>query len=162
MPESKRRKKHSQSSASKPGLPAETPDMSANDRKNENTQLTLRQQATLPVVAISPSIAQAARDTGVSERTLRRWLDDPAYREELSTLHGESYNLARQQLQALVPHCISVLAEEALANPDASVRIRSARYLLSFANKFQEAEKLAADLRDLRAALFHFRRTDQV
>ena len=140
---------------SAPGQPAgpEAPDMSENDRKIEILRLTPRQQALLPVVALSPSIAQAARDTGVSERTLRRWLDDPAFREQLSQLHQESYDLARRQLQALVPHLISVLAAEAIENPDPVVRIRAAHYAMNYAVKFCEIDKLTDDVRDLRAAL---------
>ena len=106
-----------------------------------------------PVVALSPSIAQASRDTGVSERTLRRWLDDPAFREQLSQLHHESYDLARRQLQALVPHLVSVLAKEAIENPDPSIRIRAARYAMNYAVRFHDVDNLTDDLRDLRAAL---------
>ncbi len=131
----------------------EAPDLSGNDREIEISGLSLRQQALLPVVALSPSIAQAARDSGVSERTLRRWLDDPAFREQLSQLHRESYDLARRQLQALVPHLISVLAKEAIENPDPTIRIRAARYAMNYAVRFHDVDKLTDDLRDLRAAL---------
>ena len=131
----------------------QTPDMSANDREIETSALTPRQQAVLPVVALSPSIAQASRDSGVSERTLRRWLDDPAFREQLSQLHQESYDLARRQLQALVPHLVSILAKEAIENPDPSIRIRAARYAMNYAVRFHDVDKLTDDLRDLRAAL---------
>ena len=133
--------------------PRKLPDMAANDREIEISRLTPRQQAVLPVVAISPSIAQAARQSGVSERTLRRWLDDPSFREQLSHLHQESYDLARKQLQALVPHCISVLAAEAIENPDPALRIRAARWLMSYAVKLGEMDRLADDLKDLRGAL---------
>ncbi len=131
----------------------EPPDVSGNDREVEISVLNPRQQAVLPVIALSSSIAQAARDSGVSERTLRRWLDDPAFREQLSRLHQESYSIARKQLQALVPHMISVLAREAIENTDPSVRIRAARYAMNFAVRFREIDKLADDARDLRAAL---------
>ena len=131
----------------------EAPDLSGNDREIEISGLSLRQQALLPVVALSPSIAQAARDSGVSERTLRRWLDEPAFREQLSQLHRESYDLARRQLQALVPHFISVLAQEAIENPDPAVRIRAARYAMNYALRFCEIDKLNNDVQDLRGAL---------
>ena len=152
MSESKHRKTLPRS-APQPHDPQEPPDLSGNDCQIEVSQLPPRQQAALPIVAVSPSIAQAARQSGVSERTLRRWLDDPAFRQQLSQLHQEAYDLARRQLQALVPHCISIMAAEAVENPDPALRIRAARYLMSYAVKFNEIEKLADDLRDLRAAL---------
>ena len=155
MPESKHRKNQPHNPVSNRHDPQEPPDLSANDRPMEISQLSLRQQAALPVVALSPSIAQAARQSGVSERTLRRWLDDPAFRHQLSQLHREAYDLARQQLQALVPHCISIMAAEAVENPDPALRIRAARYLMSYAVKFNEIDKLTADLHDLRATLLH-------
>ena len=138
---------------SNPPALQDLPDLSANDREIEISHLTLRQQTVLPVLALSPSIAQAARQSGVSERTLRRWLDEPAFREQLSRLHQESYQLARRQLQALVPHFISILAAEAIENPDPNVRIRAARYAMSYAIKFCETDNLADDLRDLLGVL---------
>ena len=140
--------------AGQPSNP-DAPDVSASDRDSESSDLTPRQQAVLPVIALSPSIAQAARDTGVSERTLRRWLDDPAFRDELSQLHKEAYDLARKQLQALMPHLISVLAKEAMENPDATIRIRASRYALTYASRFCDFDRLADDVRDLRGAILN-------
>ncbi len=147
MSKSKRRKN------SNPPALQDSPDVSEDNRKIELSPLSLRQQTVLPVLALSPSVAQAARQSGLSERTLRRWLDEPAFREQLSRLHQESYELARRQLQALVPHFLSVLTAEAIENPDPSVRIRAARYAMSYALRFCETDRLAADARDLLAVL---------
>ena len=138
---------------SNPPARRDLPHLSADDREPEFSRLTLRQQTVLPVLALSPSVAQAARQSGVSERTLRRWLEEPAFREQLSRLHQESYELARRQLQALLPHFISVLAAEAIENPDPAIRIRAARYAMSYATRFCETDRLAADARDLLAVL---------
>ena len=132
---------------------APSPDTAANGLEVDFSRLTPRQQAVLPVVALAPSIAQAARESGLSERTLRRWLDDPNFREQLSRLHREACNVARRQLQALMPHLISVLATEAIENPDPALRIRAARYAMNYAVKFSDFDRLADDLRDLRAAI---------
>ena len=132
---------------------APSPDTAANDLEVDFSRLTPRQQAVLPVVALAPSIAQAAHESGLSERTLRRWLDDPNFREQLSRLHREACNVARRQLQALMPHLISVLATEAIENPDPALRIRAARYAMNYAVRFCDFDRLSDDLRDLRAAL---------
>ena len=152
MPKSKNRKDPKRQPRRLPQDPRDNqqaPETTGNDPMIGISRLTPRQQAVLPVLALSPSIAQAARQSGVSERTLRRWLDDPAFHEQLSEIHRESYELARKQLQALVPHLISVLAAEAIENPDPGVRIRAARYALSYAVKFCETDKLNDDLSDL-------------
>ena len=119
----------------------------------EISALTFRQQSALPIIAASPTLAQAARDSGLSQRTLRRWLDDPNFREQLSRLQQEACNVARQQLQALMPHLISVLAREAIENPDPALRIRAARYAMNYAVRFSDLDRLTNDLNDIRALI---------
>ena len=50
-------------------------------------------------------------------------------------------------------HIISVIAKEAIENPDPAVRIRAARYAMNYGVKFCVVGKLSDDVRDLRAAL---------
>ena len=112
--------------------------------------LTFRQQAALPIIACSPSIAQAARASGVGESTLRRWLADPAFGDRLACLRRESAQLARQELHDLMPLCASVFAD-AMQAPDPALRLRAARYALSFIIRISEVEKLDADVQALEA-----------
>ena len=134
------------------------PEMAANGREIEISELTFRQQAALPTIALARSLAQAARDTGVAERTLRRWLEDPSFRQELDRLRQESYDLARQQAQAAMPMCLSILADAALESPDPALRVRAARYLLSYGVKFVEADNLKERLNAVEDA-FHSAKT---
>ena len=46
------------------------PEMTGNGREIEISELSFRQQSALPRIALAQSLAQAARDTGVAERTL--------------------------------------------------------------------------------------------
>ncbi len=119
----------------------------------EFSGLTFRQQSVLHIIAVSHTVAQASRDSGVSEKTLRKWLDEPSFSRELDRLREEAYNLARKQFQALVPQLISVLAREAIENPDPSIRIRAARYALNYAVKFSDFDKLVDDVRDLQRVI---------
>ena len=130
------------------------PEMADNGREIEFSELPFRQQAALPGIAHARSLAQAARDTGVAERTLRRWLEDPSFRQELDRLRQESYDLARQQAQAAMPMCLSILADAALESPDPALRLRAARYLLSYGVKFVEADSLKERLNAVEDA-FH-------
>ena len=54
-------------------------EMAENDMELRFFRLTRRQQAVLPIVALAPSITQAASESGVSQRTLHRWLNDPRF-----------------------------------------------------------------------------------
>ncbi len=112
--------------------------------------LTFRQRAALPIIACSPTIAWAARASGVGESTLRRWLADPAFGEQVACLRRESAQLARQELHDLMPLCASVFAD-AMQDPDPALRLRAARYALSFIIRISEVEKLDADVQDLEA-----------
>ncbi len=117
----------------------------------DSSSLTFRQQAALPIVANSPTIAQAARASGVGESTLRRWLSEPAFSDQLAVMRRESAQLARQELNGLLPQCASVFAE-AMQGPDPTLRVRAARYALSFILRMGEMERLSEELRSLEAA----------
>ena len=68
-PAPKRRKPNSDTTPASDGQ-IQRPEMTGNDRKIEISELTFRQQAALPRIALAQSLAQAARDTGAAERTL--------------------------------------------------------------------------------------------
>ena len=159
MPESKHRKNRRQSRVSSPKAqpaspqPPESSEMNGNDRLIEISELTFRQQSVLPVLSVARSIAQAARDTGVAESTLRRWLSEPSFREQLDDLRKEAYDLARKQAQAVMPACLSVVAELALEGQDPALRFRAARFLISYARKIDEIADLRTEMIDLREAV---------
>ena len=139
-------------SPGKPDTGAECPEMSGNVRRIENSNLSHRQHSVLPVMASAPSLAQAARISGFAERTLRRWLDDDDFRGELTRLRQESAELARLELQGLMLRSVSVLSQ-AMDDPDKAIRLRAARYAMSFAVRVCETGKLKKDIQDLEDAL---------
>ena len=117
----------------------------------EDSGLTHRQRATLPVVAFAPSIAQAARFSGVAESTLRRWLANPDFREQVDRMREETLHVASQELKGLMPTCAAVFAD-AMQSPDPALRLRAARYAISFILRVNEVDRLATDLHDLEVA----------
>ena len=68
--------------------------MNGNEWDNKISDLTFHQQSALPSVVVALSIAGAARKTGVADSTLRRWLEEPAFREKLDLAQKETYDLA--------------------------------------------------------------------
>ena len=158
MPESKNRKNRSryqptnQLDAGSPELP-EPSEMDAIERTIKISELTFRQQSVMPILAVSRSIAQAARDSGVAESTLRRWLSEPLFREELDRIRRESLDLSRQQLEAVLPACISAMAETALQGENPSLRFRAQRFLINLGTRSVDTVRLSAELAELRDAL---------
>ena len=127
-------------------------EMSGNDREFAISTLTFRQEAALPAIALAPTLAQAAHDSGVGESTLRRWLQEPEFRQQVANFRHESADLARQQAQALLPRCLSVFAD-VMDGPDPSLRLRAARYAMSFALQLSEVQTLKASLQELEEAV---------
>ena len=138
--------------ANEPANGPEWEEMGENEREIEKFNLTFRQQTALPIIAASPTIAQAARTSGIGESTLYRWLEDDDFRDELTRLRQEAASLARQELQGLMLRSVSVL-NEAMDAPDLAIRLRAARYSMSFAVQIWEAEKLRSDIQALEEAL---------
>ena len=132
---------------------SQSSEMNGNERIFGISELTLRQQSVLPILAVSRSIAQAARDARVAESTLRRWLKDRKFREELDSLRKESYDLVLSQVQAVLPACISVVAETALESSEPALRFRAACFLINYATKVSEVDLLHDELKDLDEAV---------
>ena len=114
--------------------------------------LSPRQQSALPLVALSPSLAQAAQSAGVGRSTLNRWMNDPAFRSEIVRVRQEAADLARQEMQGMMLRAASVI-NNAMDDPDPAIRLRAARCALSFANSFSQVHRLNSQLDELLASL---------
>ena len=158
MTKKRARTKHPQL-ASQPPEPVANPDagpecqeMSRKVREPGSRALTPRQKTVLPIMAAVPTIAKAARISGVTERTLYRWMENDAFRDELARLRRECAELARQALQGLMVQSVSILADS-MDDPDKALRFRAARSALAFAFQSSEIDKLREEIRDLSEAL---------
>ena len=159
-PMTKKRKKTSRSQpASQPGKPArdsvarpECEEMQGNARVIETSGLSPRQQAALPVISASPTIAQAARDVGVHESTIYRWLEDESFRKELARLREASIQLANEEFQSLRVLAAQVF-REAMNHENMAYRMSAARYVTNTGIRLEDMEKLRQDLRQLQDAL---------
>ena len=117
-----------------PQNPQKRNEMEQNETEIKKSPLSRRQETALPHIIAAPTLAQAARSAGISQATLRRWLTDDAFRQELTRQRQQTAALARQELQGLMLRSIAVIAE-ALNAPDITTRRRAARCALSLASK---------------------------
>ncbi len=116
------------------------------------SDLTFRQQSALPVIAASSSLSQAARNAGIDETTLRRWLREPVFAERLAAFRQQSAVIAREELNVIARRGMAVLAE-AMSDPDSAIRVRAARYALSYTVQFAEIQNLTASIEEMQRML---------
>ena len=94
------------------------------------TSPSVSRPSCLPLPSPPPSLRLLATRLGIAESTLRRWLEDPSFREELARIRQESHSLVRQQIQTAMPTGIAVITELATKGSDEALRLRAARYLV--------------------------------
>ena len=114
--------------------------------------LSPRQQSALSVVAFSPSLNQAATNSGIGKTTLRRWMNDPAFRDEVIRTRREAAELASHEIRGMTLRAVSVI-NMAMDHPDPVISLRAARYALSFGGRNMDVQMLATELDDLKSSL---------
>ena len=107
--------------------------MSEDVRQNSVT-LSDRQVHALPFMTSSRTFAEAAEKAGISPRTIHRWMNDPAFREEYQRQRDEAGSIARAAIRGLMLEAVSVLAER-LSSEDPQERVRAAKTILNFDTK---------------------------
>ncbi|WP_026535328.1 hypothetical protein [Arthrobacter sp. H14] len=106
----------------------------------ESGRLSQKQASALVALAVTANVPDAAKQAGIGERTLRRWLADDdrfagAYREQSRSGAGQAVSaLLSAQLQA-----VEVL-RAGLTAGGAADRIRAASRLLEFGLKVRDLD----------------------
>ena len=113
--------------------------------------LSSRQVRALPVLAASLNIPQAAQATGVSKRTIHRWLKQENFRTELDRIKSEIAETTRQELKVLTEYSYRVITE-LMEDPDPMVRLRAARFVIQIGVRICEAENLGKEIQDPKEA----------
>ena len=126
--------------------------MSQNGSIKKTPGLSPRQQAALPILTSSPTIAHAAHVSKVGRRTLHRWLQASEFQDELSQLQRQAADLAKGHLQGLTLQAVLRLGEF-LDDPKPEVRLRAARTVLSFPARFNEIQEIQGQVQALESSI---------
>ena len=78
------------------------PKMGRNGTEFEKSGLSSRRQQALPIIAAAPTLARAARSSGIGQGVPYRWLQDHRFRHELTRLRPNTAGLARYELRGLM------------------------------------------------------------
>ena len=103
----------------------------------KNRQLSRRKLEVAWEMSRARTITEAAAATGVSRRTIHRWLHDDHFCEALAEVRGHQTNDLRQRLHLLVDVSLWHLLKDT-NDPDPAIRIRAARAGLEAARHFAE------------------------
>jgi hypothetical protein len=103
------------------------------------------QQRAALALASGSSAAEAAAECSCCERTVRRWLLLPGFKERVQEIRGELFALAVGKLSALAGHAAATLGELLDADID-GVRLQAARSVLEHGVKIREATDIEARL----------------
>lgn len=83
-----------------------------------------KQARAIGALLVTPNMETAARETGVSVRTLRRWMDDPAFAAALKRASSQALNMAIHRLNFMADKALSAL-EQVLDDPQTPAYARS-------------------------------------
>jgi len=118
------------------------------------TTLTPRQISALEALANGESVAGAARASGASERTVRRWRASPAFARDLADRRREGLRQAGAQLVSAATEAVAVLrAVIADQESGAPTRVAAARVLLAEAFRVAEIEDVVGRIEEIEARL---------
>ena len=114
--------------------------------------LSAKQRAALRALVSGFSLEGAASAVGVSRVSLWRWMQEPAFREELRSLEDEALQELQRRLLSLSSGAALVL-ERALQDSKPTIRLRAAALILERLAAYRQAAELERRLAALEAAV---------
>ena len=103
----------------------------------------LSRKASQAIAALleKPTIAEAAQNAGVNERTLRRWLEREDFRDAYKQAADRSFNMAIARLRGLADRAVQTL-NDALDDSASPLQVRAALGIVEHATRATHDEIL--------------------
>jgi len=123
-------------------------------QSGKSDELTTTQQRAIAALLSERDIRAAAKKAGVGERTLHRWLDDPAFQAELKTAETRAIDAAIRRLAELSGLAVDTLS--AAMNDEQTppaTKIRAAEVVLTKRPLLKELYDLEARIAALESRL---------
>ena len=115
------------------------------------SSLTPKQTTAIVALLGSRTVLDAAIQCGLSERTITRWLGEPAFRAALSDAEGALIDGAVRRLLQLQTDALDAIAD-VLATGTPALRLRAAIAALDLVLKLRELRTIEQRLAALEAA----------
>lgn len=112
--------------------------------------MTPRKEKALQALLVSRTRAEAAKAAGVSESTLRTYMQDAEFVERYKRAFGDMVQDATRQAQRTISPALSTLREIMEDREEqTTARISAARSILEYALKLSEQTDILEQLREL-------------
>ena len=120
--------------------------------KGHGEKLTRKRDAAIVALLAAPTIAAAAQQAGIGERTLRTWLKLPEFQKAYRRARRDAFEQSAAMLQQLAGDAIDALRRNLTCDKPA-VEVSAALAILDRTGKAIEQLDLAAELDELRQQL---------
>jgi hypothetical protein len=118
-----------------------------------NSGLAPNQERAIIALLNEPTIKQAAEATGVGERTLYRWMDEPKFSKAYHKARREAFSHAIALTNRYAPHAVNTLVKVMSdAGAGHAAKVSAAVALLRFGREGIELDDLASRVEALEAA----------
>lgn len=117
--------------------------------------MTAQKEKALAALLVYPTRKEAARAAGITDRTMRGYLQDKEFRAAYRDAYSDVMEDATRQAQRLVAKAMTVF--EAVMDDQSetgATRIQAGAKAVEFALRLQEQTDLQAELAELRKAVF--------
>ena len=122
----------------------------------KNGKLNARQERAIAALLVEPTVTAAAAKANVPERTLYRWLDEPAFTAAYRAVRRKAVKQTVARLQRASAPVVSILLQLAASEQTpAAARIAACRAVLEYTFKAVELEDLDERLSELEARMGH-------
>lgn len=143
----KQRKTSSTDDPGRPQKAADGRDSAGHGRKEP----VVRDRAILALLN-EPTVAKAAAQSGIGERTLRRWLaEDEGFQAAYAAARQTVFQVGINRVQALTPRAIQALEELVGERKYPHVRLAAARTIAELAIRQHDAETIVRRLEEIEA-----------
>jgi hypothetical protein len=113
--------------------------------QNSTDGLTPKQEQAIVALLNEPTVTRAAKSLGVNDRTLYRWMDEPAfsraYRKARREAFGQAIALTQRYAPAAVHTLATIMSDEKAPH---TARVNAATAILRFTRESIELDDLAA------------------
>jgi lambda repressor-like predicted transcriptional regulator len=117
-------------------------------------KVTHKQRKAIAALLATPTVRAAAKQAGVSEKTLYQWLSEPAFKRALQDAQTALLEETMRHLSAGAGLAVDTLRQLAQSGEHESTRLRAAVAWLELVIKYKDVLDVEARLEALESAVF--------